>query len=590
MVHWPFKEIWLVDYEFAAAPGERPVPLCLVAKELLTGRTVRLWGDALNGPAPFDLGPETLYVAYYASAEMGCHLALGWPLPANVLDLYAEFRVQTNGRVLPNGGGLLGALAYYGQDGISTLEKTDMRELVLRGGPYTPAERQAVLDYCETDVIATEKLLRSMTPVLCAQPRLAHALLRGRYTKAVAHMEWLGIPIDTDMLGQLREHWHALQDELIAKVDQAYGVYDGRTFKLERFASYLTEHQIAWPTTATGRLALDDETFAEQAKTHPQLYPLRQLRQALGQLRLSELAVGRDGRNRCLLSMFSSRTGRNQPSTTKFVYGLSAWLRGLIQPREGFGLAYVDWSQQEFGIAAALSGDTQMQAAYQSGDPYLEFARQAGAVPLDATKHSHAREREQFKACVLAVQYGMGETSLGQRIGQSPAHARELLRLHRQNFARFWAWSDGVRDYALTHGKVWTVFGWTLHIEGRPNVRSICNFPMQANGAEMLRLACCLGVEAGIDVIAPVHDAVLIEAPLEELEAKAAHMQALMIQASREVLGGFALRSEATFIRAPDRYADERGVWMWGLVQELLAKQASQTHVEVSTFPQAGAV
>ncbi|NLY27936.1 MAG: hypothetical protein GX049_10420 [Alcaligenaceae bacterium] len=145
MVHWPFKEIWLVDYEFAAAPGERPVPLCLVAKELLAGRTVRLWGDALNGPAPFDLGPETLYVAYYASAEMGCHLALGWPLPANVLDLYAEFRVQTNGRVLPNGGGLLGALAYYGQDGISTLEKTGMRELVLRGGPYAPAERQAVL-------------------------------------------------------------------------------------------------------------------------------------------------------------------------------------------------------------------------------------------------------------------------------------------------------------------------------------------------------------------------------------------------------------------------------------------------------------
>ncbi|NLY28689.1 MAG: site-specific integrase [Alcaligenaceae bacterium] len=101
MVRWPFKEIWLADYEFAAAPGERPVPLCLVAKELLTGRTVRRWGDGLKGPAPFDLGPQSLYVVYYASAEMGCHLALGWPLPANVLDLYAEFRVQTNGRVLP---------------------------------------------------------------------------------------------------------------------------------------------------------------------------------------------------------------------------------------------------------------------------------------------------------------------------------------------------------------------------------------------------------------------------------------------------------------------------------------------------------
>jgi hypothetical protein len=93
---------------------------------------------------------------------------------------------------------------------------------------------------------------------------------------------------------------------------------------------------------------------------------------------------------------------------------------------------------------------------------------------------------------------------------------------------------------------------------------------MQANGAEMLRLACCLGTEAGIRVIAPVHDALLIEAPLDVLEATSRQMQALMLEASREVLGGFELRSDVKFIRAPERYADERGVLMWGLVQALL--------------------
>jgi DNA polymerase-1 len=36
---------------------------------------------------------------------------------------------------------------------------------------------------------------------------------------------------------------------------------------------------------------------------------------------------------------------------------------------------------------------------------------------------------------------------------------------------------------------------------------------MQANGAEMLRMACCLGTEQGIEICAPVHDAVLICAP-----------------------------------------------------------------------------
>ena len=96
-------------------------------------------------------------------------------------------------------------------------------------------------------------------------------------------------------------------------------------------------------------------------------------------MRLSDLAVGADGRNRTILSAFRARTGRNQPSNTKFIFGPSAWLRGLIQPPTGSGVAYIDWAQQEFGIAAALSGDPLMMEAYRSGDPYLAFAKQAGA-------------------------------------------------------------------------------------------------------------------------------------------------------------------------------------------------------------------
>jgi hypothetical protein len=68
-----------------------------------------------------------------------------------------------------------------------------------------------------------------------------------------------------------------------------------------------------------------------------------------------------------------------------------------------------DWEQQEFGIAAALSGDGAMIEAYATGDPYLTFAKQAGAVPPDVTKQSHPKER--FKVCSLGVQYGMSEQS-----------------------------------------------------------------------------------------------------------------------------------------------------------------------------------
>ena len=80
----------------------------------------------------------------------------------------------------------------------------------------------------------------------------------------------------------------------------------------------------------------------------------------------------------------------------------------------GRAVGYVDWGQQEFGSAAALSGDQAMMEAYRSSDPYLTFAKQAGAVPLSATKESHPAEREQFKICALAVLYLMGPHSLAQ--------------------------------------------------------------------------------------------------------------------------------------------------------------------------------
>jgi DNA polymerase I len=103
------------------------------------------------------------------------------------------------------------------------------------------------------------------------------------------------------------------------------------------------------------------------------------------------------------------------------------------------------------------------------------------------------------------------------------------------------------------------------------NARSIRNFPMQANGAEMLRLACCLATERGITVCAPVHDAVLIEAPLDDLESAVSRTQEAMTEASKIVLRGFPLRSEARIIRHPERFQDERGAQMWATVWDLIA-------------------
>src|SRR5438309_989200 len=127
--------------------------------------------------------------------------------------------------------------------------------------------------------------------------------------------------------------------------------------------------------------------FPRHGQDSPRNFPF--LRHALSEMRLNELAVGSDGFNRCMLSVFRSETSRNQPSNTRYIFGPSVWLRFLIQPSPGYGIAYIDWQQQEFGIAAALSRDPLMLEAYRSGDPYLAFAKQAGAAPPHATKASH---------------------------------------------------------------------------------------------------------------------------------------------------------------------------------------------------------
>ena len=562
------REVVVADFEFAATPGERPVPLCLVAHELRSGRRFRVWQDKFDKAPPYATGADVLFVAYYASAELGCYRALGWPMPERVLDLFTEFRDRTNGLTTPAGSGLLGALTYFGLDSVGATAKKEMQEAIGIGtwqGKYT---RDGILDYCESDVLALERLLTAMWPKI----DLPRALLRGRYMAAASAMEHNGVPIDVETLELFRRRWTDIQDELIAEIDADYRVYDGRTFKADRFARWLATNRIPWPLLESGNLALDDGTFRQMARAYPAVSPLRELRSSLSDLRLNDLAVGKDGRNRTILSAFRARTGRNQPSNTKFIFGPSVWLRGLIKPAPGYGLAYIDWSQQEFGIAAALSGDAAMAAAYSSGDPYLAFAKQARAVPDDATKHRTARSASCSSRLSWRFNTARSSKSLALRIAQPEIVARNLLRAHRQTYRRFWEWSDAAVNTAMLHCSLGTRFGWHIHVGVDLNPRSLRNFPMQANGAEMLRIACCLATERGVEVCAPVHDAVLINAPLDRLDAAIASMRAAMAEASRAVLSGFELGTDVHVIRYPDRYMDGRGQVMWQRVMQLVGR------------------
>ncbi len=68
-----------------------PKPVCVVFHEINSGKTQKIWLEGKNPLSfnpPYPMGEDSLFIAYYSSAEWGCHLALNWPLPINVIDIY----------------------------------------------------------------------------------------------------------------------------------------------------------------------------------------------------------------------------------------------------------------------------------------------------------------------------------------------------------------------------------------------------------------------------------------------------------------------------------------------------------------------
>ena len=584
----PFREIWLHDFEFIPQPGEHHDVVCLAAHELRSGQTLRLWKDQLGASPPYRTDGDVLFVNFAATAECTCHLALGWPLPAKVLDLSPVFRNLTNGRSTPDGKGLLGASRYYGLDAIATKQKDAMRDRILQGWPFTPAEQERILDYCYSDIEALRRLLLR----ILAEPEfnLGVALYHGEFAAVSAVMEHNGIPVDKDVTPQLLagDTWRAIRDAMVPIIDAKYGVYvhgaaGDWTFSHERFAALLKREGIGgWPLLESGKLNMRRKVFEEISKAYPQLEDLRQLRHARDKMRKIKLAIGPSARNRTVLWPFQSKTSRTQPKASQWIFSPAVWLRSLIKPEPGMAVAYIDYSAMEFLLAASLSDGhcgpvNRMLEMYRSGDPYLAFAKAVGAVPAAATKATHGTVRDLYKNMLLAVQYGMQYETLAARLGVSAFEAHEMLAQHRAQFRQYWVWSDDFVQHALQTGVMRTAFGWHCRTGITEfNDRSIRNWPIQAAGADILRIACIMAVRNGIKLIAPVHDAVMIEAPISRIDDDVMLMREIMRRASRVVLnaradGTHELRTDVSIVRYPDRYTDKRGIKIWNEVTGLLA-------------------
>ena len=587
----PFEQIWFVDFEFISKAGEHPDVVCLCAKELRSGQTIRLWRDQLGSTPPYRTDAGVLFVCFVANAECACHLALDWPLPAKIFDLSPAFRCVVNGRVAPEGKGLLGALAYFGVDSIGAKRKDGMRNRIIEGWPFNLEEREKILDYCASDIDALAQLLPQLSPLV----KLDTALHWGEFAAVSAVMEHRGVPIDMKIFQQLRDKqaWNFVRDALVPEIDAQYGVYvkgkDGEWhFSNERFEKYLALHGIDWPRLESGKLDLRRKTFESMCKAWPEIESLRQLRYARDKMRRIKLAVGADGRNRTVLWPFQAKTSRTQPKASQWIFSPAVWLRSLIVPGPGRAVAYIDWSSMEFQVAAVRSECKPMIDLYATGSPYIEFAKRFDEAPSSATKKTHEKVHERYKVGCLGAQYGMQIETLARRLGVSTFVASEMLGQHRGLFNQYWAWVEDWIARALDTGSMSTPLGWVCHTGITEfNQRSIGNFAVQATSADILRLSCIWAHRRGIELCGPIHDAVLIEAPIDRIEADVALTREIMRRASRVVLnaerdGPYELRTDVTIVHFPNRYADKRGQQIWADVLKLLEQYREQQPLKYS--------
>jgi DNA polymerase I len=588
----PFREIWCVDTEFYPGPGkanggvdgDAATPLCLVAHELRSGRIVRLWQDELGRFPPYRLDADALAIGYMLSAEFGTHIARGWGQPACALDAYLEFRHYVNDGALKAADrdkgfhSLAGALRYFCEDEIDTAHKEDMRGRIIAGPPFTARERQDILTYCEDDVLALARLLRHIVPTICSLP---HALFRAKSQWAIAQQERRGVPIDLPVLRPIRQQW-GMRADLVREMDQPFGIYefdaDGQPhWRRERFKAYTQINRMGWPAYADGLLDETDQTFREMAGKYPFIEPLRELRYSLSKLRLNDLQVGSDGRNRALLGAYGTKTARNAPSNSEFVFGPAKWIRFLIAPPSGLALVHRDYKQQEVRIAAILSGDTALLQACESGDVYLGIAQQLGFVREGMSDAELKAVRTMFKTVVLGIQYGLGAASLAVRTGISVYEAAEILARLRARFRVFEEFARRTVDHAGLLLEVDTPFAWTMQCPPEMNPRTIRNFPIQSTGSEILHVACVLAERRGIQIVAPVHDALMAQCPTDAVADMSAALDRVMRDAATLVLRGYELPTDEQRILPGQRFYDERGEAMWNTVSKLVTKRTEQS-------------
>jgi DNA polymerase I-like protein with 3'-5' exonuclease and polymerase domains len=575
------SRVVFVDSEFDAKKGrgERSgPPVCICAIEIdQDGReTEHRLAAPYPARPPWDRGDPFLAVGFALSAEAGSFLHVGWLFPVPAIDLYAEYMVIHNtqmsrGEDSKQSVNLIRACQRYRVAGMDKTYKEDMRSLAYTKTNHTPEEIALLQNYCIEDNRMVMRLYRAMRPRI----DLLRAPIRGAFMMEIERIRWRGIPIDVPTYRLAEQRAPVVVSKMRAELNRKLGaeVYFQGVFKCATMFQVMQRNRIPIPIDPkTGNLSCATKLIKSMIETYPLLKHFYEDKRMIDALKNLKLEIGSDDRNRFWFNPFGTKTGRNNPSTNRALFGLPHTMRSFMKPAPGMAIAQIDYGSQEIGIAAFLSGDPVLIADYLSGDPYRQFAATSLSI-LNPTE----QQRQVYKATVLGRIYGKGVVSLARDLGISRSQAQRIMDQMTARYPVLNAWLERVTTKAAHCVPITCTLGWSLTATGRPGEeRTFLNFLMQANASELLRLV--LIRASKLPVIGCAHDSFLIEDTIDKIEQSAAEMQEIMRKASRDLFNGFELRAdckEHDIVRYPGRFVDKReredGMQHWNRLMTLIA-------------------
>ena len=558
-----FDSVKTLDTEFRLdSTGTIPkAVLCYVYQDVFTGEVHRFWEHEKTIHKPHFDFDNTLIICFNAVAEVGCFLKHNIGIPRNIWDCYVEnARLYKPFRMGPGALSLLTTANFYNVKNVmSEEEKRQNLDLIINNTSYTLEEQKKILDYCQKDVEQTTGVFKAQVQDIETKCNLKteedyhneiqRIMFRGYSMGCVAKVEKNGIPIDNRLVNEFNTYWPKVKDSLIEKYNKDLDVFKGLTLDQNKFETFINRLGLkdTWPKLNSGRYSADVKTIQRFIDV-PEIKKFSEIKSFLNMTKLSAYTPGGDGRVRTSLMMFGTVTSRTTPSTAKYPFNSSRWARNFMKPSWGSVLVYCDYKSQEPAIQGYLSGDQNLINAYRSGDIYLHTAHLCKMAPITATKKTHRDVRNIFKILFLANGYGAGPLWVSSKLKVNLSRAKQLQIMFRKIYKTYFTWIEAIINGSSITGCLRSELGWERRIKTMFKInklgnktsikRSLLNWPIQTNGAEVLRTALMDLTDANFEVNALVHDAVLLSLPYPEHKELLKEVKEIMVRASIKVVGG----------------------------------------------------